>query len=301
MGEREPDLPVPNRNYRDTVFRMLFQEKTELLSLFNAIHGTSYKESEELEITTLENAVYMSMKNDVSCVLDMQLDLYEQQSTVNNNMPLRDLFYISKLYETMTRDQDLYGRKRIILPVPKFIVFYNGSEPQPERREFRLSDSFAREIEPATMELVVVQLNIHSGYNTELVQKCQTLFQYIQYTERIRGYSKDMPLEEAVEIAVNECIEEGILSDFLRQNRSEVVPMSIFEYDEKKHMQTVRREGYEDGMEQGMEKTNYQIICNMFRNDLAPELISKYTDQPLDYVYEIEKKMLAEVREDARY
>lgn len=301
MGEREPDLPVPNRNYRDTVFRMLFQEKTELLSLFNALHGTSYKEPEELEITTLENAVYMSMKNDVSCVLDMQLDLYEQQSTVNNNMPLRDLFYISKLYETMTRDQDLYGRKRIILPVPKFIVFYNGGEPQPERREFRLSDSFARETKQVTMELVVVQLNIHSGYNTELVQKCQTLFQYIQYTERIRSYSKDMPLEEAVEIAVNECIEEGILSDFLRQNRSEVVPMSIFEYDEKKHMQTVRREGYEDGMEQGMEKTNYQIICNMFRNDLAPELISKYTDQPLDYVYEIEKKMLAEVREDARY
>ncbi len=120
-------LPQPIRNYRDTIFRMLFREKTELLSLFNAVHGTKYENPEELEITTLENAVYMSMKNDISCVLDMQLVLYEHQSTVNPNMPLRDLFYVSKLLEEMTRMRDnliiscIYGPIKILNRV-KYLV-----------------------------------------------------------------------------------------------------------------------------------------------------------------------------------
>ncbi len=217
--EENTKLPQPIRNYRDTIFRMLFREKKELLSLFNAIHGTTYEDPEELEITTLENAVYMSMKNDISCVLDMQLDLYEHQSTVNPNMPLRDLFYVSKLLEEMTRMRDIYAGKRIVLPVPQFIVFYNGREPQPERREFYLSESFARRPDHPNLELIVVQLNINPGFNEELMNSCKTLAEYVQYTERVRRYSQDLPLAEAVEKAVRECIEEDILADFLRKNR----------------------------------------------------------------------------------
>ncbi len=212
-------LPQPIRNYRDTIFRMLFREKRELLSLFNAVHGMSYEDPEELEITTLENAVYMSMKNDISCVLDMQLALYEHQSTVNPNMPLRDLFYVSKLLEEVTRERDIYAGKRIVLPVPQFIVFYNGKEPQPERREFYLSESFARRPNHPNLELVVVQLNINPGCNEELMENCKTLGEYVQYTERVRQYSKELSLREAVEKAVRECIKEDILADFLRKNR----------------------------------------------------------------------------------
>ncbi len=221
MTKMNTQLSHPIRNYRDTIFRMLFREKRELLSLFNAIHGTAYQEPEELEITTLENAVYMSMKNDISCVLDMQLALYEHQSTVNPNMPLRDLFYVSKLLEKRVRKRDIYAGKRIVLPVPQFIVLYNGREPQPERREFYLSESFARRPDHPKLELVVVQININPGCNEDLVNSCKTLAEYVQYTERVRRYSQDLPLTEAVEKAVSECIEEDILADFLRKNRSE--------------------------------------------------------------------------------
>lgn len=309
VSKRKQNLPMPVRNYRDTVFRMLFREKNELLSLFNTVNGTSYEEPEKLQITTLENAIYMSMKNDISCILDMKLNLYEHQSTVNPNMPLRNLFYVARLFEVLTKDQDLYTGKKILLPIPKFIVLYNGREPQPERREFRLSDSFIKKQEKVYLELLVVQLNINPGYNTELVANCQTLLEYVQYTERIRSHSRNLPLEEAVEKAVTECIKEGILSDFLRKNRSEVVPMSIFEYDEEKHMQALRNAGFEDGLEQGIEQgleqgieqgaqtSRYQIICNMLRNQLSPELISRYTEQPLEYIFEVEREMHPVVRE----
>lgn len=288
VGEKKAGQSVPIRNYQDTVFRMLFQEKRELLSLFNAIHGTSYDEPEKLEITTLENAVYMAMKNDISCVLDLQMDLYEHQSTPNPNMPLRDLFYVSKLLENWTKDQNLYAGQRIQLPVPKFVVFYNGESPQPERREYRLSESFARRGEEINLELVVLQLNINPGYNTEIVENCPTLLEYIQYTDRVRHYKKEQPLAEAVERAVSECIEEGILTDFLRKNKSEVIPMSIFEYDAEKHMCAVREEGREEGLEQG----NRQSALRMIEaGKLSPAEIALYSDLSLEQVLELEKEL----------
>ena len=123
-----------NTNYKDTIFRMLFKKKPQLLELFNAINNTAYNNPEELEVVTLENAIYMSIKNDVSCLLDMRIQLYEQQSMVNPNMPLRDLMYVCGQYEKYIIDKDIYSRKLIKLPTPRFVVFYNGTEKQPERR-----------------------------------------------------------------------------------------------------------------------------------------------------------------------
>ena len=183
---------------------MVFREKRELLSLFNAINGTDYKDSGDLQVTTLENAVYMSMKNDISCVLDMQMNLFEHQSTVNPNIPLRDLHYASRLYEAMTQEQSLYSSKRIPLPTPRFIVLYNGREEQPERKELRLSDSYMVNVGEVNLELIVLQLNINPGYNGELLENCRTLWEYVQYVERVRRYRAHMPLNEAVEKAVDE-------------------------------------------------------------------------------------------------
>lgn len=188
------DSVTANRKYRDTVFRMLFNDKEELLSLFNAVNGTSYSNPEDLEITTLENAVYMSRKNDISCILDMQLDLYEHQSTVNPNIALRDLFYIARLLEKHTDSSDLYSGRRIELPAPKFIVFYNGTKKQPERRIFRLSDSYAKRNGEPNLELVVIQININPGNNEDLVRGCKTLSEYICYTDRVRRYTAKCPL-----------------------------------------------------------------------------------------------------------
>lgn len=281
------------RNYKDTVFRMLFQEPENLLSLFNAVNGTHYENPEELQVNTLENAIYMSMKNDISCVLDFRMNLYEHQSAINPNMPLRDLVYVVKLYEKMIQDMDLHSQKRIMLPTPRFIVFYNGEKQQPEWKELRLSDSFMTDTGEVNLELVVLQLNINAGFNEEIKENCKTLNEYMQYVERVRCYQRKMPLAQAVKQAVDECISEGILRDFLRENKSEVVSLSIFEYDEEKHLKNVREEGREEG--------KHQMIANMLRDHQPPELISRYAEMPMEYVYEVQTALAAEVQAESEY
>lgn len=71
--------PTVNRQYKDRLFRMVFSRKEDLLSLYNAINGTSYSNPDDLEVATLENALYLSMKNDLAFLLDVVLNLYEHQ------------------------------------------------------------------------------------------------------------------------------------------------------------------------------------------------------------------------------
>lgn len=233
----------PFRTQKDRMFRMLFAEKKELLSLYNAINGTAYTKEEDLQITTLENALYMTVKNDVSCILDMHLELYEHQSTVNPNIPLRDLDYVARSFERLIVGKDVYSARPIELPNPKFIVFYNGKREQPARREWRLSDLYHFKEEEPRLELVVTQININPGYNDDLLEQCPPLKDYVQYTECVRKHEAEMPYAEAVELAVDECIQKGILKGFLRKNKAEVVSMSLFDYNAALHEQTLREEG----------------------------------------------------------
>ena len=252
--EKETQKVNVIRNYKDTVFRMLFNSKKELLSLYNALNNTEYTNEDELEIVTLENAVYMTFKNDVSCLLDMNLQLYEQQASVNPNTPLRFLMYITRQIEKLIVKKNLYGSKLIELPNPRFFVFYNGKEEQPEVKELHLSSSFKHKTDDVNLQLKVLQLNINSGYNEEVKRKCPTLFQYMQFVETVRKYSEEYPLEEAVRRAVDYCIKHDILKDFLLANKAEVISMSIFEFDEELYKKSIREEGYEEGYEKGEEK-----------------------------------------------
>lgn len=240
------------RNYKDSIFRMLYLDEKELLNLYNAVNGTNYTDVENLEINTLQNAIYMNMKNDVSFLFNFQVNLYEHQSTVNPNMPLRDLLYVSKLFQKMVRDCDLYGSTLVKIPAPRFVVFYNGTEKQPERKIHRLSDSFSKKQENPELELTVTVLNINAGNNAEILGRCKTLREYMLYTNKVRTYALQMPIEEAVEQAVTECIKEDILAEFLKKNRAEAMEVSIFEYNEELHLANLRREGYEEGLEYGI-------------------------------------------------
>lgn len=244
MREKETNA---QRNYKDTVFRMLFKEKENLLSLYNALNATDYTDVGSLEITTLDNAVYMNYKNDISFVFDFELLLYEHQSTLNPNMPLRDLFYVTSMLQSITKEQNLYSKSLVCIPAPKFVVFYNGTDFQPERRILRLSDSFEKEQEQPALELTVTVYNINLGYNEELLEACHTLKEYAQYVKQVRDFAKEMLFPEAVEQAVDYCIRNGILSDFLSRNRAEAIAMSIFEYDEEKHMKFEHEEGRMEG------------------------------------------------------
>ena len=251
------------RDYKSSVFCMLWEEKEELLSLYNAANGTHYTNPDDLIINTLKNAVYMGMKNDVSFLFDMSLNLYEHQSTVNPNMPLRDLLYVAQVLQGMVKDENLYSTSLIKIPTPRFVVFYNGTAKMPERQTLRLSDSFSRQEGEVNLELVVNVLNINPGNNVELLNKCRKLQEYVLYIERVRRYVADMPIEQAVERAVNECIEEGILADFLLQNKAEAIAMSIFEYNEEAHMKCVRQEGYIEGKAEGKAEDILELLKDL--------------------------------------
>ena len=173
------ELPAVQPKYKDTVFRMLFRGKAELLSLYNAVNGTHFDNVDDLEITTLENAVYMNMKNDVSFVFAFELSLYEHQSTVNPNIPLRDLFYVAKQLQKMVPDMRLYGSKPVQIPVPRFVVFYNGNTKMPEKTKYCLSDLFEKPVEHPELELSVMVYNINPGMNVQLLECCRVLKEYM--------------------------------------------------------------------------------------------------------------------------
>lgn len=247
-------VPAANRNYKDTIFRMLFSDRESLLSLYNAVNKRNYTNPDDLEIVTLENAVYMGMKNDLAFILDMNLYLYEHQSTVNPNIPLRDLFYIAAEYQKLIDRKSLYSSAIQKIPAPGFFVFYNGIEPLEDCCISRLSDAFLHTGAEPALELIVTTLNINEGHNCELMQHCRKLKEYAQYVAKVRKYAEQLPLENAVERAVTECIRENILADFLKKNRAEVVAMSIFEYDKVEEEKKLRKAEFEAGVEQGIEK-----------------------------------------------
>ena len=254
MTETQNEIRVA-RNHKDRLFRMIFREKKELLSLYNAVNGTSYTNAEDLEIVTLENAIYMNMKNDLAFIMDSYLNLYEHQSTYSPNMPLRDLFYIAKELQGQVNHRDLYRNTLIKIPTPRFLVFYNGSEEQAEKKYLRLSDAFQKSMDDPDLELVVTMLNINLGKNKKLLEQCRTLKEYAIYVKKVRTYAKSMKnVEEAVDRAVTECINEGILREFLLQNRKEAVEMSIFEYDEEAVFEIVRKDEYEKGLQEGIKE-----------------------------------------------
>ena len=248
-----------NRRFKDTLFRKIFKEKEALLSLYNAVNRSDYTNPEDIIINTLEDVIYIGMKNDVSFLFSGVMNLYEHQSTVNLNMPLRGLFYFSKIYQNYVKDDKrfLYGRKRIPLPLPCYVVFYNGIEKEPECRELRLSDAFIRtdrmdgEAAPA-LECVVKVLNINAGHNRELVERCQLLAHYAEFVRLVREHlDKGMRIGEAVDQTVDICIQKGILKEFLEKNRMEVTEMLLTEYNREKHIECVREEGMEKGFEDG--------------------------------------------------
>lgn len=253
---REKDV---QKKYKDTVFRMLFGKEERALSLYNGVNGTDYKDASSLKFNTLENAVFMNVKNDLSFVFASSVNLYEHQSTVPVNMPLRDLFYIADVWQKEFMDKSIYSNKRTVMPNPNFVVFYNGVRVLPEQMEMKLSDSYLIQTDEPSLELKVKVLNINSGMNEELKEMCPELKQYMQYIDKVRKYSEEMELKDAVIKAVEECIRENILRDFLMEQKSEVVKMSIYEFDEEREMAIIRADERELGREEGREEEQHRI------------------------------------------
>ena len=267
-------LPV-NRTYKSTIFIMLFEDRNNLLELYNAMSGKHYTDPELLEINTLENAIYMSIKNAISFLIDGRLSLYEHQSTYSPNLPLRFLFYISHLYSKMTKDSNLYGTKAVKIPAPEYHIL-------------KLSDMYniKDRKKKAKLELEAVMLNISGEYNQKLKAACKTLREYAIYTDKIRKYADEMELDDAVEHAIRECITEGVLKDFLEKHRAEAKEMSIFEYDQEKHMQQEREDAWKGGLLQGKASAVINLLKELgplpealeqkIKDETDPDILDKW-------------------------
>ena len=237
---------------------MIFGNRKAALGLYNAINHSNYQNPEQLEITTIEGAIYMGVKNDLSFLIDSVMNLYEAQSTRNPNMPLRGLIYFARVYQGYVekRELDIYSGSRIKIPLPQYIVFYNGSQEEPDRREYRLSDAFERKQDIYCLECVATVLNINTGHNRQLMENCSLLWQYAFFVSKVRLYLERYPenLEGAVDMVVEECIEEDILADFLKKQRGEVKDVILTEYNAERHIKNEKKLSFEEGVKEGIEK-----------------------------------------------
>lgn len=276
------------RNHKDQLFIRLFRDKRELLQLYNALNGTCYDNEQELSITTIDDVVYMGLKNDCSFIIGSYLNLYEQQSTFCPNMPLRGLFYFSSIYQGYLAEHgmNLYGTVRLPLPSPQFIVFYNGTEKRPDREMLRLSDAFAAE--DSCLEVTATVININHGHNPEIMEKCRTLADYSIFIDKIREFGQqEKNLAAAIDAACLYCIEHDVLRDFLTKHRNEVAKVLLTEYDAKKQRSMDMRDARMEGRKEGQTEKLICLICRKLHKSKSPETIADELEEDLALVLEI--------------
>jgi len=269
-----------HRQYKDRLFRFLFEkDKEALLEIYNALNKTDYENVSQLKIVTMENAMYVEMKNDLAFVVAGVLNMYEHQSTYNPNMPVRFLIYLAQEYHKVIEqaEESLYASKLIPLPTPQCVVFYNGKRQMPEEQILRLSDAFENKEKKAAIELEVRLLNINFGHNTELMDKCRMLKEYAEFIEISREFAfQNNNIDIALNTAIDYCIEQNILGAQLRQYRAEVLDMMLEQFDKKKYERSLRNEGREIGYQKGIEQgIKALILDNLEENTPEDQIILK--------------------------
>ena len=255
-------MSTSNRKYKDSVFVDLFSEdekaKENFLSLYNALHGTNLPLSSPVENIRLDNVIYMNIINDVSCLVDGKIIvLAEHQSTINENMPLRFLEYIARLYEKLQAPTDRYLRELSKIPTPEFYVFYNGIDDYPETTVLKLSNAFITKPEQVPLELTVQVLNINTDKANKVLTACKPLEEYSRFVEEVRKQTQ-LDSENGFTNAVKICIEKGILKEYLQRKSREVINMLVAEYDYDTDIAVQRKEAgriaFAEGIEQGIEQ-----------------------------------------------
>ncbi|WP_306793968.1 hypothetical protein, partial [Agathobacter rectalis] len=263
-----------NKKYKDRLFCLLFgneEYKENILSLYNALCNTAHTDVNDIKLYTIDNVIYIEMKNDVSILLDSYLHLWEQQSSYNPNMPLRGLMYFSKMYDRyiVEHSYNIYGSTLVKLPTPRYTVLYNGTSKQPAFMKLKLSDAFVHDDTSGDFEWTANMVNINHGMNDELLNNCRPLQEYMLLIEEIRKNRSDgMEVEQAVDKAVTYCINNNILSEFLTKHRAEVIDVCITEYDEQAFVNGIR----EEGRQEGRALTLYSLVNS---GNLKPDIAAK--------------------------
>ena len=284
-----------NKEHKDRLFKMLFgrpENSSWTLSLYNAVNGSSYNDPSQIEYNTMDDVLYMGMKNDLSFVLDMWLNLYGHQSTPCPNAPVRCFMYLGRLWaKLLVGRQNLYGKKLIKLAVPKCVVFYNGTEKEPEETELRLSDAFPEEKrDRADVELKVRMINVNSGQSKEILQNCRPLYEYSWLVDTIRKNHATMEIEEAVDKTLDEMPEEFDIRDFLLQHREEVCMRILTEYNEEETMRLFAEEAKEECREELNDLTLWLISLGRY-DDLKRSAEDRtFQDALLDEMHNLKRE-----------
>ena len=243
-----------NRENKSLLFCYIFgseENKKYLLSLYNAINHTNYTNIEDVTINTLSDIIYIRMKNDVSFLFDSYMSLYEHQSTFNPNMPLRGMMYFSTLYSQFLSEnqKNIYGESLVKIPTPRYIVFYNGNDNYPDRLDLKLSDAFESPDDSGNFEWTATMLNINSGHNRDIMEKCQALSQYSEFVAKVKEYNQTRPIKEAIDLAVEYAISHNYLDGFFKKHKEGIMLSCLTEFNEEVFRKGIREEGYQDGCE----------------------------------------------------
>lgn len=288
--------PVINREYKDRLFKFIFGRDTEeskqwRLQLYNALNGTSITNPDELEINTIENIIFITMHNDISFLIDTEINLYEEQSSWNPNMPLRGLFYFASLYQIYLskNNMSILSNQKVMIPQPRFFVFYHGKESEPYSWKLKLSDSFLGEPRDlGDFEWTATVLNLRPDEEVPLNKNCTPLYHYVKFVSMIpANIDAGMDRKTAVEKAVDEAIKEELLGDFFKINKAEVIGMCMTEFDEELAIHTWR----EDGRVEGRTEKAIEATINLLKmNLLTPEQIAQAQGLPIEKVLELQQK-----------
>lgn len=243
------------RNTKDRLFRFIFgneRHKDWTLSLYNAINGSSYTNPDDITITTMEDIVYLSMRNDISFLISDTMSFYEQQSTFNPNLPIRMLIYAGLVYNAFMEKNKLnkYSPALKRLPTPKLVCFYNGTDDKKDRSVLRLSDAFGKD-HKTDIEVNVLMLNINYGRNEALLNSCRPLLEYSLFVDSVRKYSRGYEDKgEAVKRAIKDLPSDSALKKYLKAHEAEVKEMCLTEYNEKEERELLRQEALDMGREE---------------------------------------------------
>ncbi|MBR4183024.1 MAG: hypothetical protein IKQ56_04295 [Lachnospiraceae bacterium] len=302
------------RQYKNDVFCMLMEYPEYALQIYNGLNNTDYTDPSVVEIKTIESGVSLTVHNDAAFVVNSDLNIFEHQSTVCPNMPLRSMLYYATIIRAEIKNRDLYSRKLVKIQKPNFVVFYNGNENQPEKYDLRLSDAFERQVENPDMELVCHVYNINAGNNTDLMDKCSVLKGYMTFVDLVRdNISEGKEVRDAVKTGLDICIEQGILTEFFTKRYDEVMKVVELDYTFERRIELQREESYLDGRNDGLKegetsKLIDQIVKKILKNKPIPVIASELeTDESeITRIYTIvekyspeydTEKILAELKE----
>lgn len=289
-----------NDKYKDSLFRRVFgAEDTRSarwrLELYNALSGRNHTNPDDLEITTLENVIYIKIKNDVSFLVDSQMNLWEHQSTQNPNMPLRGLFYFAVLYHRhlVNIDEALFTTKLVKIPAPQYVVFYNGNDDADDISKLRLSDAFLDFDSQGDFEWTATMININKNHNERLHKSCKALYDYCSFVDRIKSNIKTgMEKEAAIDEAIDWAVQENLLEGFIKEQRAEVRMNLLTDFDQEQYDRIRRREGYEEGVSEGAQQKAMEAAKNLLQMKvLTHEQIAQAENLPLKQVQELAEEI----------